>query len=65
MVIPRPSKDVKFQFPGLFLVVEGLKFQSLGGFRYTCCGFMVRPWVWYAQLRDWWMPNALILKGNQ
>ena len=32
--VPRPSEDVKFQAPGLFLVVKGLKFQTLGGFRY-------------------------------
>ena len=30
----RPSKGVKFQPPGLFLVVKGLKFQTLGGFKY-------------------------------
>ena len=30
--IPRPSKGVKFQPLGLFLVVKGLKFQTLGGF---------------------------------
>ena len=32
--IPRLSKGVKFQVPGRFLVVKGLKFQTLGGFRY-------------------------------
>jgi len=32
--IPRPSNGVKFQPPGLFLVVKGLKFQTLGGFWY-------------------------------
>ena len=29
-----PSKGVKFQPPGLILVVKGPKFQTLGGFRY-------------------------------
>ena len=28
------SKGVKFQSPGLFLVVKGLKYQTPGGFRY-------------------------------
>ena len=32
--IPRPPKGFKFQPRGLFLVVKGLKFQTLGGFRY-------------------------------
>ena len=32
--IPGPSKGVKFQPPGLFLTVKGLKFQTLGRFRY-------------------------------
>ena len=32
--IPRPSNGVKFEPPGLFLVVKGLKFQTLGGFWY-------------------------------
>ena len=32
--IPRPSKGVKFQPLGLFLVFKGLKFHTLGGFRY-------------------------------
>ena len=32
--IPRPSKGIKFQPPGLFLVVKGHKFHTLGGFRY-------------------------------
>ena len=36
--IPRPSKGVKFQPPGVFLVVKGLKFQTLGGFRYILLG---------------------------
>ena len=34
--IPRPSKGVKFQPPGLFMVlkvIKGLKFQTIGGFR--------------------------------
>ena len=31
--IPRPSKGIKFQPPGLFLVVKGHKFHTLGGFR--------------------------------
>ena len=30
----RPSKGIKFQPPGLFLVVKGHKFHTLGGFRY-------------------------------
>ena len=33
--IPRPPKGFKFQPRGLFLVVKGLKFQTLGGFRYV------------------------------
>ena len=32
--IPISSKGVKFHPPGLFLVLKGLKFQTLGGFRY-------------------------------
>ncbi len=32
--LPGPSKGVKFQPPGLCLVVKGPKFQTLGGFRY-------------------------------
>ena len=32
-VTPRPSKGVKIQPPGLFLMVKGLEFQTLGGFR--------------------------------
>ena len=43
MWVPRPSKDVKFQPPGLFLVVKGLKFQTLGGFRYT---FLIRSGIY-------------------
>ena len=35
MYIPGPSKGVKFQPPGPFLAVKGLKFQTLGGFRYV------------------------------
>ena len=31
--VPGPSKGVKFQPPGLFLAVKGLKFQTLGRFR--------------------------------
>ena len=58
----RPSKfkGVKFQPPGLFLVIKGLKFQTLGGFRYTftikinlSCGYKIYkmykykivPWI--------------------
>ena len=33
--LPRPSKGIKFHPPGLFLVVKGHKFHTLGGFRYT------------------------------
>ena len=32
--IPKPSKNIKFQPPGLFLVAKGHKFHTLGGFRY-------------------------------
>ena len=32
--VPESSKGVKFQPPGLFLVVKGLKFQTIGGFRH-------------------------------
>ena len=32
--IPRPSNGVKFEPPGLFLVVKGLEFRTLGGFWY-------------------------------
>ena len=34
MYIPRPSKGIKFQPPGLFLVVKKHKFHTLGGFRF-------------------------------
>ena len=30
---PRPSKGIKFQPPGLFLVIKGYKFHTVGGFR--------------------------------
>ena len=42
---PKPSKGVKFQPPGLFLVVKGLKFHTLEGFRFgdcSCHSFRVR-----------------------
>ncbi len=39
--IPRPSKGVKFQPPGLFLVVKGPKYQTLGGFRYMIQHVMI------------------------
>ena len=32
--IPKPSKNIKFQPPGVFLVAKGHKFHTLGGFRY-------------------------------
>ena len=38
---PRPFKGVKFQPPGLFLVVQGPRFQTLGGFRHMKLGLVV------------------------
>ena len=34
LYIPESSKGVNFQPLGLFLVVQGLKFHTFGGFRY-------------------------------
>ena len=44
--LPRPSKGVKFQPPGLFLVVKGLKFQTLGGFRYILNPAVIYEVAW-------------------
>ena len=49
--ILRPSKGIKLQPPGLFLVVKGHKFHTLGGFRYLHlaeiygkCRSIFHPW---------------------
>ena len=52
--MPGPSKGVKYRPPGLFLVVNGLKFQTLGIFRYD------KP-IW--PLLIWVTSNPEIKKG--
>ena len=47
---PIPSKGVKFQPLGLFLVLKGLQFQTLGGFRER---HRAKPLVW---CKPWSLP---------
>ena len=53
--IPRPSKGVNFQPLGLFLVVKGLNFHTLGGFRYIIsilCMFVLDSYCYFPRFHD-------------